>query len=72
MNTMGFIQPPSPFAQLVDRLRDKSEAELKMLYLHFFKDELADEWKDITEPANFSCVSEEDVIRQIQQNRYPA
>jgi len=54
MNTMGFIQPPSSFAQMVDRLRDKSEAELKILYLQFFKTELADEWKEITEPANFS------------------
>ena len=53
MNTMGFIQPPSSFAQLVDRLRDKSEAELKMLYLQFFKTELVDEWKEITEPSNF-------------------
>ncbi len=70
MNTQGFIQSPSPFAQLVDRLRDKSEAELKMLYLQFFKTELADEWKEITEPADFSGVSEEEIIKQIQQNRY--
>ncbi len=71
MNSMGFIQPPSPFAQLVDRLRDKSEAELKALYLQFFKAELADEWKKITEHADFGSVSEDEIIKRIQQKRYP-
>ena len=72
MNPLSFVQSPSPFAQLVDRLRDKSEAELKMLYLQFFKTELADEWAAITEPADFSGVSEEEIIKRIQQTRYPA
>jgi hypothetical protein len=34
---MDTIQPtPSAFAQLVDKLRNKSEEELNMLYLKFF------------------------------------
>ncbi len=36
---------PSAFAQLVNKLRDKSEEELKMLYLKFFAYELNEEWK---------------------------
>ena len=70
MNTVGLIPSPSPFAQLVDKLRNKSEAELKMLYVQFFKDELSEEWKQITAPADFSGVSEEEMILQIQQSRY--
>lgn len=36
-------QQPSTFAQIVDQLRTKSEAELKMLYLQFFKNGLSEE-----------------------------
>lgn len=42
---------PSAFAQLVNKLRDKSEEELKLLYLKFFANELNEEWKQITEEA---------------------
>lgn len=70
MTSMDFIQSPSPFAQLVDRLRDKSEAELKMLYMRLFSEELEQEWKDITASADFTGVSDEDIVKQIQQNRY--
>jgi hypothetical protein len=68
----SFNQPaqPSTFAQMVDQLRTKSEAELKMLYLQFFKNDLSEEWKNITESANFKNVSEEDIIKAIQRNRY--
>ncbi|MES1225660.1 MAG: hypothetical protein ABUT20_59830 [Bacteroidota bacterium] len=63
---------PSTFAQMVDRLRTKSEAELKMLYLQFFKDELNEEWKNITQSFDFKDTSEEDIIKAIQKNRYKA
>lgn len=62
--------PPSIFAQMVDQLRSKSEAELKMLYLQFFKNDLNEEWKSITESADFKKVSEEDIVKAIQKNRY--
>ena len=61
---------PSVFAQLVDQLRNKSESELKMLYTHFFKKELRDEWTTITKDADFNKVSEQDIIKAIQKNRY--
>ncbi len=71
MNSLKFNESrPSVFAQMVDRLRTKSEAELKMLYLRFFQKELQTEWKDITGEANFKKVSEDDIIKTIQKNRY--
>ena len=63
---------PSTFAQMVDQLRTKSEAELKVLYLRFFKNDLKEEWKNITQSAPFNGVSEEDIIKAIQKNRYSA
>jgi len=71
MNSMKFIESkPSVFAQMVDKLRNKSEAELKMLYLRFFKKELENKWKTITKDANFNNTTEEDIIKAIQKNRY--
>jgi hypothetical protein len=61
---------PSTFAQMVDQLRTKSEAELKLLYLQFFKNDLNEEWKNITKSADFKSVSEEDIVKAIQKNRY--
>jgi len=70
--TMPLNQPSqlSTFAQIVDQLRTKTEAELKMLYLQFFKTDLSEEWKTITESGDFKNVSEEDIIKAIQKNRY--
>lgn len=69
---IGLNQPSqaSTFAQMVDQLRTKSEAELKMLYLQFFKNDLAEEWKNITQSADFKNASEEDIVKAIQKNRY--
>lgn len=61
---------PSVFAQMVDGLRNKSEEELKLLYLRFFASDLANEWKAITSDTNLENVSEEDIIRAIRKNRY--
>ena len=70
MNTLNFIpNEPSVFAQLVDALRTKSEAELKVLYTRLFQKELTDEWAEITKGANFENVSEEDIIEAIRKNR---
>lgn len=71
MNSIKTIEPaPSLFAQMVDELRNKSEAELKMLYVRFFQEELKEEWKTITQNINFKNSSEEDIVKAIQQNRY--
>jgi len=71
MDNIKFIEPqPSLFAQMVDKLRNKSEAELKMLYLRFFKNEIQNEWKMITRDANFKKITEEDIIKSIQKKRY--
>lgn len=70
--TLGQQSQPSTFAQMVDQLRTKSEAELKMLYLQFFNNDLKEEWKNITQSSNFKNASEEDIIKAIQKNRYSA
>ena len=67
MNTKFIGQQPSTFAQIIDTLRNKSEAELKMLYLRFFKNDLKNEWKNITKNSSFRKVSEDDIIKAIQK-----
>ena len=67
MNTKFIGQQPSTFAQIMDTLRNKSEAELKMLYLRFFKNDLKNEWKNITKNSSFRKVSEDDIIKAIQK-----
>ena len=62
--------PPSTFAQMIDKLRDKSEEELKVLYLKFFSNDLINEWKNITEDADFKNVDEDEIVKAIQKNRY--
>lgn len=64
------LQQPSPFAQMVDKLRNKSDEELKLLYLKFFASDLKDEWKNITESADFGNATEDDMVKAIQKNRY--
>ena len=69
METMQ--QPlPSAFDQMVARLKNKSEEELKLLYLKFFSNDLNDEWKEITTGSNFKDATEEDIVKAIQKNRY--
>jgi len=70
MDNTNLIQQPSAFAQMVDKLRDKSEAEIKLLYLRFFKNDLKNEWKEITKGSNLKKTSEEEIIKAIQKNRY--
>jgi hypothetical protein len=68
MNNTKLIQEyPSAFARMVDKLRNKSEAELKVLYLRFFKNDLKNEWKEITKDSNLKKTSEEDIIKAIQK-----
>lgn len=61
---------PSTFAQMVDKLRDKSEEELKMLYIKFFANDLSDEWLSITKDGDFKNADEEEIVKAIQKNRY--
>jgi len=68
---MKFIESePSVFAQMVDKLRNKSEGELKLLYLRFFQKEMKEEWETLTSDASFKKTSEDDIIKAIQKNRY--
>lgn len=64
------MQQPSAFAQMVDKLKDKTEAEIKMLYMQFFANDLSEEWKNITKESDFKNASEEDIVSAIQKNRY--
>lgn len=59
----------STFAQIVDKLRNKNEEELKLLYLKFFSNELSSEWENLTMDADFTNTSEEDIVKAIQKNR---
>lgn len=71
MNSLNFRNTqPSVFAQMVDQLRTKSEAELKLLYTRFFQKDLREEWKSITKDADFRNASEADIVKAIQKNRY--
>lgn len=56
---MDTIQPSSnsTFDQMIDKLRGKSEEELKLLYLKFFSDDLIQEWKEITSTSKFEDAS---------------
>ncbi len=64
------VQQTSTFAEMVDKLRFKSEEELKHLYLIFFQEELESEWKNITKDVDMEGVSEEMIISTIMANRY--
>ena len=71
MNSVKLTESqPSAFALLVDKLRTKSDAELKLLYVRFFQNELKKEWKSVTKKADFSNTSDEDIVKAIQKNRY--
>ncbi len=71
MNNIKFNEPqPSVFAQMVDKLRNKNEAELKLLYVRFFQKELESEWTAITNDTSLKNISEADIIKAIQKNRY--
>lgn len=61
---------PSTFAQMIDKLRNKSEEELKMLYLRFFSDDLINEWENITADADFKNADDDEIVKVIQKNRY--
>ena len=54
----------------MDKHKDKSEEELKLLYIKLFSKELAEEWSSVTETSNFKNVSEEDIIKAIMKKRY--
>jgi hypothetical protein len=60
----------STFAKIVDELRNKSEAELKMLYIKFFSNEIAQELDDIASKAKFEGVTDDEIVKAIQHKRY--
>ncbi len=62
--------PASAFTQIVEKLRTKTDAELKLLYMQFFKDDFIEEWKKITEEADFSSVTDEEIMAAIKNKRY--
>lgn len=51
-------------------MREKSEEELKMLYLRVFSNDLINEWKNITADADFKDADEVEIVKAIQKNRY--
>ncbi len=67
---MKTVEQPSMFAQIIDKLRNKSEEELKRLYIQLSATNLEEEWKEITKEANFTDASDEDILKAIQDKRY--
>lgn len=67
---MTEVQNSATYLEIVERLQNKSEEELKLLYVKFFSGELIEEWKEITNEADFTNVKEEDIIKAIQKGRY--
>ncbi len=61
---------PSVFAQMVDKLRTKSEEELKLLYLNLFSAELNEEWRNVTSGSDLAAATDEEIIEAIKKNRY--
>lgn len=70
MEQLQLMASPSVFARIVDRLRGMSEEELKLLYVQLFSSGLEKEWKAITAEGNFENVTDEDIVKAIQKNRY--
>ena len=62
----------STFARIVDKMRTMDEAELKLLYIQLFKDDLIKEGNEITSKMNFGNATDEDIVNAIQKRRYPA
>lgn len=60
--------PLSTFEQIADKLRNKSEEELKLLNLKFFSKELSNEWETLTRDADFTTATEEDIVKAIKRN----
>ena len=60
----------SAFAQMVDKLRGKTDEEIKLLYNNFFATELNNGWQNLTATADFSTAKEDDIIKAIQGKRY--
>ena len=60
---------PSTFALILDKLKDKSELALKLVYIKLFQKKLADEWSSVTETSNFKNVSEKDITKAIMKKR---
>lgn len=63
-------EQPSAFAQMADKLRDKTDEEIKLLYNNFFATELNNGWQNLTATADFGTAKENGNIEDIQEKRY--
>ncbi|HRO46183.1 hypothetical protein [Agriterribacter sp.] len=63
-------QEPSVFALIVDKLRYMDEVELKLAYIKLFRKELEEEWKSVTAEADFSTVTDKEIVAAIQREHY--
>jgi|GEM_PF-3490069 len=55
------------FERLVDKLRNRNDAEWKLAYLTLFKNDFAKEWENITSEMDFKNVSDEEMVAAIQK-----
>lgn len=70
MSTVKSFKKSAAYEQIINSLHNKSEAELKVLYAKLFQSELKDEWKTITKSVDFNKMSEAEIVKTIQKNRY--
>jgi hypothetical protein len=60
----------STFALIVDKLRGMDEAELKLVYMKLFKDDIIRDWAELTSQMNFGDTTDEDILKAVQEKRY--
>ena len=48
------------------------DAELQLVYIKLFKDELAKKWAEITAEANFGDITDEELVEAVVKNRCAA
>jgi hypothetical protein len=53
----------------VDGLRGKSEEDLKLIYMKFFRDDLIKRWEDLTADMNFGDITDEEILTAMTDRR---
>jgi hypothetical protein len=68
---MEAVETLSPVMEsIVEKLKGKSEEELKLLYIRLFADEIEKEWEEVTSGTPINSVSDEDIVEAVMKGRY--
>lgn len=55
---------------IVEKLKGKSEEELKLIYIRLFADDIAKEWAEVTSGTALNNVSDDEIIEAVMKSRY--